>query len=78
MQPAEILPASANDELAFRKLFEHPLASLRSHALGALASDNLLEILQSLRQKTAVQIDGKDLYLAPNAYVYGEPRSPAR
>jgi len=25
-------------------------------------------------QKTAVQIDGKDLYLGVNAYVYAEPK----
>jgi hypothetical protein len=26
-------------------------------------------------QKTAVQIDGKDLYLGVNAYVYAEPKA---
>ena len=26
-------------------------------------------------QKTAVQIDGKDLYLGINAYVYAEPKA---
>lgn len=25
-------------------------------------------------QKTAIQVDGKDLYLGLNAYVYGEPK----
>jgi len=26
-------------------------------------------------QKTAIQIDGKDLYLGVNAYVYAEPKA---
>ena len=42
--------------------------------------DTLVIVVASTRgnQKTAIQIDGKDLYLGVNAYVYAEPKASTR
>ncbi len=55
---------------------DQQVATIHSSAPAPSASGKTLVVASTRgNQKTAVQIDGKDLYLGANAYVYAEPKA---
>ena len=65
--PDDLTVTREGDVLVIRLAIQTPTPSASGKTLVVASTRG--------NQKTAVQIDGKDLYLGVNAYVYAEPKA---
>ena len=64
--PDDLTVSREGDELVIRLAIKTATPSASGKALVVASTRG--------NQKTGIQIDGKDLYLGVNAYVYAEPK----
>jgi hypothetical protein len=64
----DLIVTREGDTLVIRIPIKAPIASASGKTLVVASTRG--------NQKTSLQVEGKDLYLGVNAYVYAEPKGP--